>query len=140
MAENTETSFLEEKKTQKIHVKDILFTILRNLHWLVICGAVGAAIAGYQVRGQNKVYSSSARILIVKTSTSSSSEEQTLREASVKNMFYRSPLYNSNVNNEMQIFSSKSTNSFSIRFCSAVSASSVLQYCAKVCPSILVVL
>ena len=108
MAENTDTSFLEEKKTQKIHIKDILFTILRNLHWLVICGAIGAAIAGFQVRQQNRVYSSSARILIVKTSTSSNSDEQTLREASVKNMFYRNPLYNSNVNNEIQIFTSKS--------------------------------
>ena len=109
MAETTDTSFLEEKKTtQKIHVKDILFTILRNLHWLVLCGAVGAAIAGFQVRQQNRIYRSSARILIVKTTTSTNSDEQTLREATIKNMFARAPLYNSNVNNEMMIFTSKS--------------------------------
>ena len=41
---NTEISFLEEKKGPKLHVKDILFIVLRNLHWLILCGAVGAVI------------------------------------------------------------------------------------------------
>ena len=104
---HTEASFLEDKKpAMKIHVKDILFIILRNLHWLVICGAIGAAIAGFHVRQQNRVYTSNARLLIRKATATS--DDATLREVSIKNMFSRSPLYNSSVNNEMMIFTSKS--------------------------------
>ena len=43
---NRELSFLDEKKGPKVHVKDVLFIVLRNLHWLIICGVLGAAIAG----------------------------------------------------------------------------------------------
>ena len=101
----TDTSFLEEKKTQKIHVKDILFTLLRNAHWLILCGAVGAIIAGYNVRHQDRVYASSARLLIKGSSTNS---ESGIREASIKNMFSTRTLYNSSINNEMMILTSKS--------------------------------
>lgn len=100
-----DTSFLEEKKTQKIHIKDILFTILRNAHWLILCGAVGAIIAGYSVRHQDRVYASNARLLIKGTSTNS---EAGTREASIKNMFATRTLYNSSINNEMMILTSKS--------------------------------
>lgn len=101
-----DTSFLEDKKTQKIHIKDILFTILRNIHWLVLCGALGALIAGYYVRHQNRVYESTARLLIKGSSTNSG--ENTVREASIKNMFSTRTLYNSTINNEMMILTSKS--------------------------------
>ena len=102
---NADTSFLEEKKTQKIHVKDILFTVLRNLHWLVLCGAAGAIIAGYHVRHEDRVYESNARILIKGSSTGNN---ESLREASIKNMFSTRSLYNSSINNEMMILTSKS--------------------------------
>ena len=103
---NTETSFLEEKKTQKIHIKDILFTLLRNIHWLALCGLLGAVIAGYYVRHQNRVYESNARILIKGSSTGNN--ENSLREASIKNMFSTKSLYNSSINNEMMMLTSKS--------------------------------
>lgn len=103
---NKELSFLDEKKGPKIHVKDVLFILLRNLHWLIICGALGAAIAGYTVRHQNRVYMSSARVLIKGSSTSSG--DNAMREASVKNMFSTRSLYNSSINNEMMILTSKS--------------------------------
>ena len=103
---HTDTSFLDEKSGPKLHVKDVLFIILRNLHWLVLCGAVGAFIAGYWVRHQNRVYESSARVLIKGSSTGSSNNA--MREASVKTMFANKALYNSDINNEMMIFTSKS--------------------------------
>ncbi len=104
--QQNELSFLDEKKKSNIHVKDILFTVLRNLHWLLICGALGAFIAGYYVRHQDRVYESYARVLIKGSSTGSSSES-TMREASVKNMFSTRSLYNSSINNEMMILTSE---------------------------------
>ena len=103
---NNDTSFLDEKSASKLHVKDVLFIVLRNLHWLLICGVLGAAIAGYSVRHQNRVYESNARVLIKGTSSSGNSES-TVREASVRNMFSTRSLYNSNINNEMMILTSK---------------------------------
>ena len=71
---NSDTSFLDEKSGTKIHVKDVLFIVLRNLHWLVLCGVIGAVIAGYWVRHQNRVYESTARVLIKGSTTSSSGD------------------------------------------------------------------
>ena len=104
----SEVSFLEEeKKAPKLHVKDILFIVLRNLHWLIICGTVGAFIAGYQVRHQSQVYQSSARVLIKGATASSTVNSNTIREASIRSMFNSRSLYNSDVNNEMEIMTSK---------------------------------
>ena len=102
---NNDTSFLDDRKGPKLHVKDVLFIILRNLHWLVICGVLGAGIAGYTVRHQNRVYESTARMLIKGSSTGNS--ESAVREASIRNMFNTRSLYNSNINNEMMILTSK---------------------------------
>ena len=87
MAENknTDTSFLEEKGTQKIHIKDVLFIVLRNLHWLILCGAIGAFGFYLYVHHQNSVYESNARVLIKGSSTGGS--ENTVREATVRSMF-----------------------------------------------------
>ena len=104
--ENNNMAFLDEKKGPKLHVKDIMFIVLRNLHWLILCAAVGAFVAGYWVRHQNHVYQSSARVLIKGSSTGGN--DNSIREASIKNMFATKALYNSNINNEMMIFSSKS--------------------------------
>ena len=103
---STDTSFLEEKSTKKIHIKDVLFIILRNLHWLVLCGTIGAFGAYFYAHHQNRVYESNARILIKGSSTGSN--DNTMREATVRNMFSTRSLYNSNINNEMMILTSKS--------------------------------
>ena len=79
--------------------------MLRNAHWLILCGIVGAVIAGYHVRHQDRVYASNARLLIKGSSTDS---ESGIREASIKNMFSTRTLYNSSINNEMMILTSKS--------------------------------
>jgi uncharacterized protein involved in exopolysaccharide biosynthesis len=104
---NNDASFLDEKSGPKLHVKDVLIIVLRNLHWLLICGVLGAGIAGYQVRHQNRVYESNARLLIKGSSTGSGSAENSIREASIRNMFSTRSLYNSNINNEMMILTSK---------------------------------
>ena len=67
--QNVDLSFMDDSKSPTIHLKDVLFSILRNLHWLVLCGALGAIIAAYQVRRENKVYASSAKVMI-KSNTS----------------------------------------------------------------------
>ena len=105
-ARTNETSFLDEKTGPKLHVKDVLFTILRNAHWLLLCGVIGAVVAGYWVRHQNRVYESYARVLIKGSSTGNN--DGSIREASIKNMFATRSLYNSSINNEMMILTSKS--------------------------------
>ncbi len=105
---NSETSFLDQKTGPKVHVKDVLVIVMRNLHWLLLCGAIGALVSGYWVRHQNRVYESSARLLIKGSSTGSGSDVSTMREASIKSMFANKSLYNSSINNEMMILSSKS--------------------------------
>ena len=99
-------SFLEEDNKPKIHVKDILFTILRNLHWLILCAAIVGVGAAWHVRHQNRVYASYARVLI-KGSSTGSNAESSIREASIKNMYTTRSLYNSSINNEIMIFTSK---------------------------------
>ena len=43
-SKSKDTSFLDEKPSRKIHVKDVLFIVLRNLHWLIICAVAAAAV------------------------------------------------------------------------------------------------
>ena len=67
MANNTQDSdlsFLEKKDANALTGKDIFFTILRNLHWLVLCAAIGAAIAYYRADRTDRIYESHAKIII----------------------------------------------------------------------------
>ena len=61
---NNELDFLEEDGNDVLHLKDITMTILRNLHWFLLCALVGAFIAGFFVRRENRVYSANAKINI----------------------------------------------------------------------------
>ena len=63
---NTENdlSFLEKKDANALSGKDIFFTILRNLHWLIICALIGGAIAYYISDRADRIYESHAKILI----------------------------------------------------------------------------
>ena len=102
----TDTSFLDEKGGTKIHIKDVLFIVLRNLHWLILFAVAGALVAYFNVHQQNRVYQSTARVLIKGSSTGGN--DGAVREANVRNMFNTRSLYNSNINNEMMILTSKS--------------------------------
>ena len=42
--QDQDLSVLEKKDANALTGKDIFFTILRNLHWLILCAAIGAVI------------------------------------------------------------------------------------------------
>ena len=42
--QDTDLSFLEKKDANSLSGKDIFYTIVRNLHWLILCAIIGAAI------------------------------------------------------------------------------------------------
>ena len=51
-------SFLDEKQSVSFHIKDLVFLLLRNIHWLLICALIGGVIANFVARRQDKVYHS----------------------------------------------------------------------------------
>ena len=62
--QDNDLSFLEKKDAHSLSAKDILFTILRNLHWIILCGIVGGAIAWYKADRADRIYESHAKIMI----------------------------------------------------------------------------
>lgn len=99
-------SFLDAEPTVSFHIKDLLYTLLRNVHWLVLFGAIGALVANFSARRQDRIYESNARIVL---RGNSSESDNSLREASVNYMFSDRPFYNTSVNNEVMILTSKTT-------------------------------
>ena len=57
-------SFLEKKDANALSGKDIFYTIVRNIHWLIICGIIGGAIAYFVSDKSDRIYESHAKILI----------------------------------------------------------------------------
>ena len=57
-------SFLEKKDANALSGKDIVITIVRNLHWILLCAVIGAAIAWYRSDRADRIYESHAKILI----------------------------------------------------------------------------
>ena len=62
--QENDLSFLEKKDANALSGKDIFYTILRNLHWILLCAAVGAAIAWYRSDRADRIYESHAKIMI----------------------------------------------------------------------------
>ena len=60
--QDNDFSFLDKKDANSLSGKDIFFTIVRNIHWLLLCAAVGCAIAYYQSDRQDRIYESHAKI------------------------------------------------------------------------------
>ncbi|MDO5340881.1 MAG: polysaccharide biosynthesis tyrosine autokinase, partial [Bacteroidia bacterium] len=106
---NENESFFEEAQQNTLHIKDIIFEILRHLHWLVLFGFIGAFIAGYNVRKQERIYISSAQIML--RTNNSKPVDGMVRESSLISEFSRSSGYviASSINNEMMIMGSKTT-------------------------------
>jgi hypothetical protein len=98
-----DTNFLEEN-TGGIQFKDILFLVLHNLHWFILCAVIGAGIAYYKVKGEEKVYSSSATIML---KTGSSGGSESLRSSAVMNEFMGGGVAISSIFNEMMIIQSQ---------------------------------
>ena len=60
--DNNDLSFLEKKDANSLSGKDIFYTILRNLHWLILSAAVCAGIAYYRSDRADRIYESHAKI------------------------------------------------------------------------------
>ena len=67
-------SFFDESANSGFKFKDLVFLVLRNLHWFVICALIGGLISYYKVRQEVRIYASSATLLIKSSLTSSGSE------------------------------------------------------------------
>ena len=109
---NPDLSFLESETAVNFHIKDLLYVFLRNIHWLVIFGVAGALIANYSARRQERIYVSNAKIVLRGNSDSGGTTnggDNLTREASVNSMIAERPFYNSSINNEMMILTSKTT-------------------------------
>ena len=63
-SQENDLSFLEKKDANALSGKDIFYTIVRNLHWLLLFGAIGAAIAFYKSDRADRIYESHAKIMI----------------------------------------------------------------------------
>ena len=63
-SQESDLSFLEKKDANALSGKDIFFTILRNLHWLILCALIGAAIAWYRSDRADRIYESHAKVMI----------------------------------------------------------------------------
>ena len=70
MAQDTsqnDLSFIEKKDANSLTFKDIFFTVLRNLHWLLIFAAIGGVAGWYYADRSNRIYESHAKIKIYET-------------------------------------------------------------------------
>ena len=101
---NDSAAFFDEDSNSGFKFKDMVFLILRNLHWFAIGMAIGGVIAYYNVRGKERIYSSSASMLV---KTSASSGSQSMRTSSTINMIAGQGLVVSTINNEMKVLKSQ---------------------------------
>ena len=81
----TSLSFLDDKQSISFHIKDIVFLLLRNIHWLLIFAALGGLIANLYARQLDKSYQSNAKILIRSGNDVGVSDNDT-REATIRSV------------------------------------------------------
>ena len=60
--DKTDLSFLEKKDANTLSGKDIFYTVLRNLHWLILSAAICAGVAYYRSDRADRIYESHAKI------------------------------------------------------------------------------
>lgn len=70
-SQNNDLSFLEKKDPNALSIKDILVTVLHNLHWLLLCAAIGGALAWFYADRADRIYESHAKIKIHSVTPSS---------------------------------------------------------------------
>ena len=61
---NQDLSFLEKKDANALTGKDIILTLIRNIHWFILFAVIGAAIAFYKVDRTDRIYESHSKIII----------------------------------------------------------------------------
>ena len=98
-------SFFDESANSGFKFKDLVFLVLRNLHWFLICALIGGVIAYYNVSKKERIYASSATLLIKTSLTSSGSES--LRSSSTLGSLAGGPIV-STINNEIMVLKSQS--------------------------------
>ena len=98
-------TFFDESSTSGFKFKDLVFLVLRNLHWFVLCAAIGGIVAYYKVRQEDRIYSSRASMLI-KTAANSGSES--FRGSTALNAIQGMGPVVSTINNEIMILKSQS--------------------------------
>lgn len=98
-------AFFDEDTNSGFKFKDMVYLVLRNLHWFLIFAVVGGIIAYYMVRKQERIYASSASIMI-KTAASGGSES--FRGSSTLNAISGPGLFISTVSNEIMVMKSQS--------------------------------
>ena len=101
-------SFLDEKQSVSFHIKDLVFLLLRNIHWLLVFALIGGLIANFVARRQDKVYQSHAKIMIRSGNNIGLNDNDT-RALTIRSAIGLRPFYASTINNEMMILTSKST-------------------------------
>ena len=65
--QNNDLSFLDKKDANALSFKDVVYTILHNIHWLIICAAIGGVVAWYIGDRTDRVYESHGKIKIYET-------------------------------------------------------------------------
>ena len=63
---SNDNAFFDEDTNSGFKFKDVVFLVLRNLHWFLICALIGGLYAYYKVRNEDRIYSSSASVMIKK--------------------------------------------------------------------------
>ena len=106
--ELSDLSFINRQQLSGYHVKDILFLMLRNLHWILLCAAVGAFLSYLFSSRQERIYESNAKILI-RSGAGLNINDDDAREGVIKNALGMSSFYSSSINNEIMILTSKTT-------------------------------
>ena len=101
---NDANAFFDEDTNSGFKFKDLVFLIFRNLPYFIICALIGGIIAYYYVRKQERVYSSTASLMI-KTSASGGSES--FRGSAPINTISGAGLVISTVNNEIMVMKSQ---------------------------------
>ena len=61
---DTDLAFLEKKNANSLSAKDIVITIARNIHWILLCALVGGLVAYFIADRADRIYESHARIKI----------------------------------------------------------------------------
>ncbi|MDO5316803.1 MAG: polysaccharide biosynthesis tyrosine autokinase [bacterium] len=101
---SNDTSFLDDDANSGFKFKDLLFLVLRNLHWFILCAAICGLYSYYKVRNQERIYASSASIMI-KMAVSGGSD--TYRGSSAISAITGQGVAISSVQNEMMVLKSQ---------------------------------
>ena len=97
-------TFFDDSVNSGFKFKDFVFLVLRNLPWFLIFSLIGGVIAFYKVRGEDRIYASSASMLI---KTQSSGGSETFRGSSTLNAIQGAGPIVSTINNEIMIMKSQ---------------------------------